>query len=219
MSRQGLAVIAFALGFVMAPLCWVMTTSVTTPAVAQEGGIEDLIDIQPEERQPKVKYKPRQERLAEEQPAADRPNLVADYLDLAKQKAELLTPEELAHETQALRRELWELQATLKLRKAEQQLQQLIDEHPESNAAQRAKTLLDGLRNSRSNSTFESRELSPEREDELGPVQKPRVRDREIFDSDPNGNNDPFTAPPVRQNTPSARPNLKPAPSLSPNRS
>ena len=41
MSRQGLALIAFGLGIVVAPLGWVLTINITTPAVAQEGGTED----------------------------------------------------------------------------------------------------------------------------------------------------------------------------------
>ena len=204
----------------MAPLGWVLTTGITTAVIAQDVGSEDLIDIQPGERQPKdLKLKSGQERLVEEQPADDQPNPVADYLDLAKQKAQLLTPDELVRETQVLRRELLELQATLKLRKAEQQLQQLIDEHPESGAAQRAQTLLDVLHNPRSNSTFGSPQLTPEPEDAFEDVQiRKRVRHVEPNVFEPSGNNDPFNAPPVRQNIQPVQPTKKIVPSLGPSR-
>ncbi len=226
MSRQGLALIAFGLGIVMAPLGWVLTTNITTTAIAQEGGNEDLIDIQPGERRQSKKSvdKPRQAQdqgLAAIEPVEDQPSPVAVYLDLAKQKAELLTPEELAHETQVLRQELLELQATLKLRTAEQQLQQLIDEHPESGAAKRARMLLDVLRNPRTNSTFWSPEqLRPESEDGFESVQqRKRVRRVDADDFAPNGNDDPFTSPPVRQNAQPAQPTKKPVPSPNPDRS
>jgi hypothetical protein len=66
------------------------------------------------------------------------------YLELVRKKADLLTPDELTRETLALRRELSELQATIKLRSAEQQLHKLIDEFPTSGAAERAKRMLRG---------------------------------------------------------------------------
>lgn len=75
---------------------------------------------------------------------ADKVDGKEDYLKLARQKADLLTPEELARETLVLRQELTELQATMKLRSTEQQLQKLIDEFPNSSAAQRAKSMLRG---------------------------------------------------------------------------
>ena len=224
MSRQGLALIAFGLGIVIAPLGWVLTTNTSTPAMAQEIGNEDLIDIQPGERGQSRKSadRPGQEQdqdLASIEPVDDLPNPVAIYLDLAKQKAELLTPEELAHETQVLRQELLELQATLKLRKAEQQLQQLIDEHPDSGAAKRAQTLLDVLRNPRSNSTFRSPELRPEPEDDFEDVQtRKRVHRVDPNAFNPDGDHDPFTAPPARQNAQPAQPIKKPAASFTPDR-
>lgn len=66
------------------------------------------------------------------------------YLELVRKKADLLTPDELTRETLALRRELSELQATIKLRSAEQQLHKLIDEFPTSGAAEQAKRMLRG---------------------------------------------------------------------------
>ncbi len=238
MSRQGLAWVAFALGIVAAPLGWVLTANISTPVIAQDGGNEDLIDIQPGERQSRdLKYKPRQERLAEEQPADERPNPVADYLSLAKQKAELLTPDELTHETQVLRRELLELQATLKLRKAEQQLQQLIDEHPESNAARRAKTLLEILRNPiDANLIYGSPSMTPIPDDAFetlpsgafAPVPQRRrttTDDPDSLDADNFktriGEDDPFNTPSIRSNAQPfqpAQPTKKSAPSFSPNR-
>ena len=236
MSRQGLALIAFGLGIVVAPLGWVLTINITTPAVAQEGGTEDLIDIQPGERQSKdLKYKLSQERLVEEQPADDQPNPVAIYLNLAKQKAELLTPDELAHETQVLRQELLELQATLKLRKAQQQLQQLIDEHPESVAAQKAKMLLEVLGSQiHLTPNYGSPSMTPTPDDAFesitqdtfapGPQRRrtpavdPKHHDADNFNKRIN-DNDPFDAPADRKKPPPPQPTKKPAPSFSPNRS
>jgi hypothetical protein len=221
MSRHGLALVAFALGIVAAPIGWVLTTNTTTSAVAQEGGDEDLIDIQPGERQSKKPVdRLKQERvrdLVETEHGDEKVNPVAVYLNLAKQKAELLTPDELAGETQVLRQELLELQATLKLRKAEQQLQQLIDEHPGSGAARRAKTLLELLNNPRSNSTFWAPEPSPESEDGFETVQqRKRVHRVDVDDFDHPGVNDPFTTPPDRHK---AQPTKEPARSIIPNRS
>ena len=224
MKQRGLVLSAFALGIVAAPLGWVSITSVTTSVIAQDVGSEDLIDIQPGERQfsrasaDRRRQEPDQ-GLTEIQPVAEQSDPMADYLSLAKQKAQLLTPDELAHETQILRRELLELQATLKLRKAGQQLQQLIDEHPESGAAQRAKALLNVLHNPRSNSTFESPELIPAPEEDFEPVQaRKRVRNVDPNLFDPSGNNDPFSAPPVRQNNQPVQPTKKLVPSSGPNR-
>lgn len=68
------------------------------------------------------------------------------YLELVKQKIELLTPEELARETEVLQKELAELQAAKKLREAERKLEQLIDEFQGSSAAERARVMLDAGR-------------------------------------------------------------------------
>ena len=230
MSRQGLALIAFGLGIVVSPLGWVLTTNITTPVIAQEGGTEDLIDIQPGERRQSKKSvdRLRQEHdqdLVAIEPVDDQPNPVAIYLDLAKQKAELLTPDELAHETQVLRQELLELQATLKLRKAEQQLQQLIDEHPESGAAQKAKMLLEVLRNQiHLTPIYGSPQMTPIPDDDFAPVpHRTRTQPPEPIGLDPKSFNnkredDPFNAPPVRPNVQPAQPTKKPVPSFNPNR-
>ncbi|MEK6257211.1 MAG: hypothetical protein AABP62_01210 [Planctomycetota bacterium] len=65
------------------------------------------------------------------------------FLELSKHKAALLTPEEMAREVDSLRKELPELRATVQLREAVGKLKQLIGEHPQSQAAQRAKRMLD----------------------------------------------------------------------------
>ena len=238
MSRQGLALIAFGLGIVVAPLGWNLTTNISTPAIAQEGGIEDLIDIQPGERQQSKKSVDslrQEEGRVDIEPVDDQPNPVAIYLDLAKQKAELLTLEELTHETQVLRQELLELQATLKLRKAEQQLQQLIDEHPESGAAQKAKMLLEVLGNqTHLTPIYGSPPMTPTPDDAFetipqdtfapGPQRRrtptvvPKYRDADNFNKR-IGEEDPFNAPTVRPNPPPPQPTKKPVPGFSPNRS
>lgn len=64
------------------------------------------------------------------------------YLELVKQKLQLLTAEEIAEEVRALQQELVERQATKKLRDAVRQLNELIEEHPNSRAANRAQQML-----------------------------------------------------------------------------
>ena len=68
------------------------------------------------------------------------------YLELVKQKIELLTPDELARETEILRKELAELQAAQKLREAERKLEELIDAFQGSSAAERARVMLEAGR-------------------------------------------------------------------------
>lgn len=68
------------------------------------------------------------------------------YLELIKEKIDLLTAEELAREAEVLRKEVKELQAARKLREAEQNLQRLIDQFQGSVAAQRARVMLDAGR-------------------------------------------------------------------------
>ena len=143
MSRQGLALIAFAFGVFMAPLGWLlMETSVKTVA-AQD---EDLIVIEPvDEDQERGRFtgeEPNLDLIVVE-PAPNDPQSV--YLDLARQKAQLLTPEALERETQLLRKELVELQATQKLKDAEAQLQRVIEEHPNTTAAERARRMLQSM--------------------------------------------------------------------------
>ena len=65
------------------------------------------------------------------------------YLELCRQKSEHLTPEMLQQEIQSLRQQLTELQAAKKLLDAEKLLQRLIDEHPDSSAAERARMMLE----------------------------------------------------------------------------
>lgn len=74
------------------------------------------------------------------------PSTGATYLELVKQKVALLTAEELVHETEILRKELAELQANRKLREAEQNLEQVIEQFQGSSAAQRARLMLDAGR-------------------------------------------------------------------------
>ena len=86
-----------------------------------------------------------------------------EFLELSKQKAELLTPEEMAHEVDSLRKELTELRATVQLREAVGKLKQLIGEHPQSQAAQRATRMLEAeiAPNSRKNSSPSDVGLDP----------------------------------------------------------
>ena len=65
------------------------------------------------------------------------------FLELAKQKAALLSPEEMTREVESLRKELTELRATVQLREAVEKLKQLVSEHPNTKAAQRATRMLE----------------------------------------------------------------------------
>ena len=64
------------------------------------------------------------------------------YLRLIQKKLQLISPDELANEIQKLRMELAEREAFRKLEQASQQLQDLIDQHPNSRAAQNARRML-----------------------------------------------------------------------------
>ena len=64
------------------------------------------------------------------------------YLKLINKKLQLISPDELANEIQKLRMELAEREAFRKLEQAKQQLQDLIDQHPNSRAAQNARRML-----------------------------------------------------------------------------
>jgi hypothetical protein len=142
-SRKGLAAIAFIMGLIAAPIGVRFFESCVNPAVAQDriyrvGINQDNID----EPHP-IPGRENQDLIVVDPVPVD-PKAV--YLELCQQKALLLTPEALERETQALRQELVELEATQKLRKAEWQLQQLIDEHPDTSAAMVARGMLQSIR-------------------------------------------------------------------------
>ena len=136
MSRRRLAVVVFGLGMIATPIGYTLVGALVTQAVAQEEDELENVDLRGKSRQDLIVI----------QPAEDNSNPQSIYLELAKQKALLLTPEELVRETELLRRELVELEANHKLRDAERLLQQLIDEHPGSGAAERALIMLGGGR-------------------------------------------------------------------------
>ena len=120
MSRGSIALLAFGLGIVATPVITVVISHSTTTAMAQERD-DDLVHISPVD----------EERDAKQV-----------YLDLVKSKLSLMTPEELQQETEALRGQLFEMQATEKLREAQRKLEELINEHPQTTAAQRARNML-----------------------------------------------------------------------------
>lgn len=132
MSRR-MVMIAFGMGLITAPLAYSLVGMCVLPLGAQEDlkGLpsKDLVVIEPPSDAKEV------------------------YLELINQKIGLLTPEELARETETLRKELVELQASRILREAESKLQRLIDEYQGSGAAQRARTMLESVRSRQRGST------------------------------------------------------------------
>ncbi len=132
MSVRKLVWLVLGLGIVATPLLFSLVGSLALPVMAQEKPFED-VDL--------IVIGPAQKADEDRQEIEANPQDV--YLELVRQKIQLLTPEELGRETQSLRMELLELQATRKLREAERQLQQLILEHPGSQAAARAKNMLE----------------------------------------------------------------------------
>jgi len=154
MTRQGLALCAC---LMIAALTIIrVIESEPNNALAQDDNL-DLIVIEPfrgiqpggdkrlDDSIPFPLEKPNRDLIvidpAPEDPAAEDPQSI--YLELCRQKAEHLTPEMLQREIQAVRRELTELQAAKKLLDVEKQLQRLIDEHPDSSAAERARLMLE----------------------------------------------------------------------------
>ena len=136
MDRRCLAVVAFGLGVVAAPMAFRFGGALfePTPIVAQEKRVPAPNDsLDPFEEAAAV--------TVESEPG----DLVTQFLRLSQQKARLLNPEELMREVEALKQELVELRATVELRAAEQQLQKLIGEHPQSKAAEKAKRMLDAV--------------------------------------------------------------------------
>ena len=119
MNRRGMVAIAFGLGVIAAPIIFQMSGLISRPVVAED---QDLIVV---------------DELDDNQGQAR-----STYLGLAEQKAALMTPEELSRETVRLRQELSELESVRKMRVIEQQLQQLIELHPLSSTAQRARNML-----------------------------------------------------------------------------
>lgn len=137
MSRRSWAIITFGLGIALAPLAHQLGSVCLQPLVAQDRTVPEPI-----ERDSNVSATDPQS-----QPASREGGLVGDsadaFLELAKQKAALLTPEELAREVESLRKELTELRATVQLREAVEKLKQLVGEHPQTDAARKATRMLE----------------------------------------------------------------------------
>ncbi|WP_010585167.1 hypothetical protein [Schlesneria paludicola] len=136
MHRRSIALLAFGLGMLSAPVIAIVMSHTTGTAIAQD------------------------EELARVRPKSDDLDPKEVYLELIKSKLSLMTPEELQHETDALRGELFELQATEKLREAERKLEEVIEQHPQTMAAQRARNM---LKNS------ERAGANPQRDELFGP--------------------------------------------------
>lgn len=120
MNGRRQLVVVFALGMLAIPVGRFLVSDSVTPAIAQDEFLGEVA-VHPE------------------QPLAD-PR--AEYLELIQQKVKLLTPEELNQEIQKLRAELVELESAKKMREIVRELEQLIAEHPESRAAERARQML-----------------------------------------------------------------------------
>ena len=135
MNRQGLALCAC---LMFAALTIIrLIESEPNNALAQDDNL-DLIVIEPFRE---IKPGGDNRDLIVIDPVPEDPQSI--YLELCRQKAEHLTPEMLQQEIQAVRQELTELQAAKKLLDIEKQLQRLIDEHPDSSAAERARLMLE----------------------------------------------------------------------------
>ncbi len=143
MSRTRLAVMAFTLGIIAAPWGVWIVESCLSPAVAQER--DDFSETEPELNRRPGGDRGNQDLIVVDQ-RLDQADSKSIYLELCKQKAQLLTAEALEREIESLQQELVELEASQKLRTAERQLQQLINEHPQSRAAGQARTMLDSMR-------------------------------------------------------------------------
>lgn len=137
MSRRSWAILMFGLGIALAPLAHQLGSACLQPAVAQ-----DRTEPEPIELDSNVSTADPQR-----QPASRESGLAGasteTFIELAKQKAVLLTPEELAREVESLRKELTELRATVQLREAVGKLKQLVGEHLRTDAAQKAARMLE----------------------------------------------------------------------------
>lgn len=142
MTRQYWAVITFGLGVAVAPLVHQLGSACLHPAaaVAQEQLESSALQPTPDNKTRNQTPKPGDE-LPGTSPKSD--HSAETFLELAKQKAALLSPEEMVREVESLRKELTELRATVQLREAVGKLKQLVGEHPQTQAAQRAKKMLE----------------------------------------------------------------------------
>lgn len=134
MRRHGMAVLAFGLGILAFPFASAILEVSSAPVAAQDDtglGVELPTNNDPGDNQDLIVVEP----VAEDAESV--------YMELARQKAKLLSREQLQLETQVLQRELQELQATQKLKDLERQLQQLVKEHPNTDAAARALFMLE----------------------------------------------------------------------------
>lgn len=155
MRRLKLAWIALAGGFFVASVETVFLKA-NSPAVAQSDEVpQDLDDLEQQLHEPLQADLLPAAPLEDIEPLNELGDEMANddarsidqkqvFLELAEQKADLLNADELQQEILKLRHELAELRATLKLRTAELQLQQIIKEFPKSLAAERAQLMLRG---------------------------------------------------------------------------
>ena len=146
MSRTRLAVMAFTLGIIAAPWGVRIVESCFSPALAQER--DDFNETEPELNRRPGGDRGNQDLIVVDQ-RLDQADSKSIYLELCKQKVQLLTAEALEREIESLQQELVELEASQKLRTAERQLQLLINEHPQSRAAGQARTMLESMRQPR----------------------------------------------------------------------
>lgn len=149
MSRRSLTLTAFVLGAVT-PICLQFFQSplreLIPVAVAEEDVLID--DVSPQSTLDLIDDTTGG-RISEDQ-SGPVFNLQLDpndprrqtFLELAKKKSQLLSPEELDQEIQRLQVELTELEAAKKFRSIERELEKLIEQFPQSRAARRAEKML-----------------------------------------------------------------------------
>ena len=152
MSRRNFALVTFVLGAVTTSICLQLFQSpwaVLFPAAVAEE--EVLINDDSERQRSSLDLidDTTGGKISDDQ-SAPVFNLQLDpndprrqmFLELARKKAQLLSPEELDREIQRMQVELTELEATKKLRSIERELEILIEQFPQSRAARRAGRML-----------------------------------------------------------------------------
>ena len=151
MTRKIWVVVAFGLGVALAPLVHQLGTVCLHPAaaIAEDRTVPGPFEPASNQASPSTK------KVEDPQPSDNKPgqkspgaggstaNSAESFLELSKQKAALLTPEEMTREVERLDTELNELRAGIQLREAVGKLKQLTVLYPNSQAAKRATKMLE----------------------------------------------------------------------------
>jgi|GEM_PF-6750590 len=120
MNGRRQLIVGLGLGLLVIPVVRFVVTDSVSPAIAQEE-VRGRVIANPD------------------QPV---PDSQQEYLNLIQQKVKLLTPDELNGEIKKLRLELVELESAKKMREIVRQLEELIEQHPQSRAAERARLMI-----------------------------------------------------------------------------